>query len=57
MSQTEQDSFWEKATHDKYLAFLIRQTLIKRKKSIKSIESVDNDLKSLGIPILDHFDT
>jgi hypothetical protein len=36
--------------------FLICHPPIKRKKSIKSIETVDNDLKSLGIPISDRFD-
>ncbi len=36
--------------------FLIRQTLIKRQSSLKSIKTVDEALKSLGIPISDRFD-
>lgn len=48
----EQDTFWERACHDKDLAFFIRQTLIKRMSSYKVIQAVDENLKRIGIPII-----
>ena len=52
MTTEEENEFWKKSSHDKILAFLIRQMLIKRKRSAKSIQLVDNDLQELGIPII-----
>jgi TniQ len=52
MTTEEENEFWKKSSHDKILAFLIRQMLIKRKRSAKSIQLIDNDLQELGIPII-----
>jgi hypothetical protein len=53
--QKPENLFWEEARQDQRLAFIIRQQLIKKKRSFKSIQAIDNDLKEIGIPIIKGF--
>lgn len=50
--QKDDGKLWEIARNNPLLAFVIRKQLIKSKKSTKSIQQIEADLKMLGIPII-----